>query len=157
MGSGRKAALFTRISPKRGDRAEDRIRARLDELRGLGFVVVHGVERDGDGTVDHLVSGPAGLFLINTAPRRYGDEHLRETWRKAKELFDELHTWVTPVICPAASRGKPIRDERVWVVRGDQVADWISRQRNPVLEYERIARLAERLERPPAAEPAPVS
>jgi hypothetical protein len=158
MGSWREAALFIRISRIRNVRAEERIRAELDPLRERGFVVVHGVERDGEGTTDHFVSGPTGLFLINTRHRHYRDEHLRETWRRAEELFRELHTWVTPVICLAASSwGKPMREERVWVVRGGQIGDWISRQRNPVLEYERVARLADRFEQPPAAEPVPVS
>jgi hypothetical protein len=158
MGSWREAALFIRISRIRNVRAEERIRAELDPLRERGFVVVHGVERDGEGTTDHFVSGPTGLFLINTRHRHYRDEHLRETWRRAEELFRELHTWVTPVICLAASsRGKPMREERVWVVRGDQIESWISRQRNPVLEYKRVSHLADRLEQPPAAEPVPVS
>jgi Nuclease-related domain len=157
MGSRRNAVLSSRVSSRRGERAEERVRAQLDELRGRGFVVVRGVERHSDGAIDHLVCGPTGLFLINTTRRRYGNEHLREAWRRAEELFNELHTWVTPVICPVAYRSRPAREERVWIVRGDQVADWISRQRNPVLESERVARLAERLQAPAAAETAAVS
>jgi hypothetical protein len=152
------ATLFARISRLRGVRAEDRIRAELDGLRGRGFVVVHGVEQGDRGPIDHFVSGSTGLFLINARHRQYRDEHLRETWRRAEELFRELHAWVTPVICLAASSwGKPMREERVWVIRGDQIGDWISRQRNPVLEYERVARLADRFGQPSAAEPAPIS
>jgi len=129
------AALFDRISRLRGVRAEERTRTELDGLRGRGFVVVHGVEQIGGGAIDHFVSGSTGLFLINARHRRYRDEHLRETWRRAADLIQELHTWVTPVICLAESSwGKPVREEKVWVVRGDQIADWIERQRNPVLE-----------------------
>ena len=158
MGSWLEAALFNRISRIRSFRAEERIRAELEELRGRGFVVVHGVEQSEGGAIDHFVSGPTGLFLINARHRHYRDEHLRETWHRAAELFREFQTWVTPVICLAESSwGKSIREEKVWVVRGDQIADWISRQRNPVLEYERVARLADRFGQPPAAEPAPVS
>ncbi len=158
MGSWQKSALRARISRVRCVRAEERIRAELDSLRGRGFYVVHGVEQDGEGATDHFVSGPTGLFLVNARHRRSRDEDLRETWRRAAELFRELHTWVTPVIClTASSWGKPMREERVWVVRGDQIVDWISRQRNPVLEHERVARLADWFAQSPATEPAPVS
>jgi hypothetical protein len=150
------ATLFARISRLRGVRAEDRIRAELDGLRGRGFVVVHGVEQGDRGPIDHFVSGSTGLFLINARHRQYRDEHLRETWRRANELSRELHTWITPVVClTESSWGKPTREARVWVVRGDQIADWIARQRNPVLEHERVARLADRLGQP--TEPTPVS
>ncbi len=126
--------------------ADSRVRETLDELRMRGFVVVHGPEQE-DGIVDHLVSGPSGLFLINARGRRYDDEDLHEVRRRAQELFGELRTWVTPVLCLSSRRGRDRarRHERVWVLRRKRIASWICAQRNPVLELERVSGLAERL------------
>lgn len=127
--------------------ADVRVREALNDLRMRGYVVVHGDERDGEGSIDHLVSGPSGLFLVNSAGRRFSGEQLLETRRRAEELFRELRTWVTPVLCLPSGRGrdKPRRRERVWVVRRKRVVEWICGQRNPVLELERVSGLAERL------------
>lgn len=145
------------VAPSRDTRADERIRRTLEELRERGFVVVHDIERDSDGASEHLVSGSTGLFLITTRRRRYKDEHLYESLRRAEELFRELDTWVTPVIClTSRRRGKAQRRERVWIVRRRQLVEWIAGRRNPVLESERIAELAERLQADSSATPASI-
>ena len=148
----RSPARFNRSSARRAARAEDRVRSELDSLRERGFIVVHGAETSAGDATDHLISGPSGVFLVNARHRSSGSEDLAVTWRRAEELFRELHTWVTPVLCLASPpKNKPFRHDRVWIVRLDQVAGWIARQRNPVLENERIAHLAERLAAPSPA------
>ncbi|MGD0167643.1 MAG: hypothetical protein ABSC51_10235 [Gaiellaceae bacterium] len=130
-------------SESRDARAKLRLQAELEKLRERDFVVVHGCDQTGEGVRDHLVSGPTGVFYVVTRRNGLDDEQLREAWRRAEELCQELDTWVTPVIC-APSRGKPHRQERVWIVPNKRIVDWIAGRRNPVLASERAARLAER-------------
>jgi hypothetical protein len=140
----------------RDARAVDQVRESLEKLRQRGFVTVHGLEQDGEGA-RHLVSGPTGVFYVVATRRRYDDEQLRETRRRAEELGHELDTWVTPVICLAASfRGKPHRREGAWIVPRKQLVDWIAGRRNPVLESEYVAHLADALGAPSSATPASI-
>src|SRR5450830_286772 len=38
----------------------------LEEFRGEGFIAMHGIEQAGEGNIDHLVSGPTGVFMIES-------------------------------------------------------------------------------------------
>jgi mannose-6-phosphate isomerase-like protein (cupin superfamily) len=132
-----------RLRPSGGARAGERVVEALEELRSRGFQVVRDIGLEDDDAIEHLVSGPTGVFLIEATYGRYTDEHLQGLRRRAAELFQELDTWVTPVICLAGrSWQKPRRKEKVWIVRRGQVAKWIAGRRNPVLESEQLPIIA---------------
>jgi hypothetical protein len=135
-----------RSRPSSATRAGKRVAAALEELRNRGFQVVRDRDMGGDGAIAHLVSGPTGVFLIETRYGRCRDEQLTETRRRAEELFRELETWVTPVICLAGrSLRGPRRKEKVWIVRRGQIVKWIAGRRNPVLESEHLPNLTDAL------------
>jgi hypothetical protein len=128
-----------RLRRSRGARAGERVVEALEELRSRGFRVVQDIGEEDDGATAHLVSGPTGVFLVEARYGRCTDEHLHEVRRRATELFHELDTWVTPVICLAGrSWRRPQRKEKVWIVRRGQIAKWIAGRRNPVLESEHL-------------------
>lgn len=114
----------------RGARSEAAVGETLDELRGDGFTVIHDLEQAGEGNIDHVVSGPTGVFLIETKHRRYEENHLRKAKRQAAKLHDELGVWVTPVICldQRASR-EPYRHQGVWIVCRDRLVEWLRAHR----------------------------
>lgn len=130
----------------RGARSETAVADTLAELRPDGYTVMHDIEQDREGNVDHLVSGPSGVYLIETKHRRYADDQLRKAKRQAAKLHDELGVWVTPVICLDQRRQRePYRHHGVWIVCRDRLSGWLRAQRNPVLEFERLARFADTL------------
>jgi hypothetical protein len=45
------------------------------------------------------ISGPNGVFMVETKFRRYEDSQLGKAKRQAKKLHDELGCGVTPIIC----------------------------------------------------------
>lgn len=116
---------------RRGAAAEEQVGLALNELRSEGFHVVHDVEQPGEGNVDHLVSGPTGVYLVETKPRRYDSAHLVKAKRQAAKLHDALGVWVTPVICLAERRElEPWRHDGVWVVPLGRLLAWLRAQRN---------------------------
>jgi Nuclease-related domain len=130
---------------RRGAHAERAVGERLEELRGEGFVVVHDLEQAREGNVDHLVSGPSGVFMVETKWRRYEDAHLRKAKRQAAKLAHELGVWVTPVLALANRADRePYRHDGVWVVTAGRLIPWLLAQRQPRVDIERLARLAER-------------
>lgn len=60
---GRLLGRFRNLN--RGERGEMRVAEVLDELRGAGYQVVHGIVGAGFD-VDHVIVGPAGVFAIET-------------------------------------------------------------------------------------------
>jgi Nuclease-related domain len=130
----------------RGAASEQAVGQALAELRAHGFTVMHDIEQDGEGNIDHLVAGPTGVYLIETKHRRYEDDQLRKARRQAAKLHDELRVWITPVICldRRASRA-PYRHHGVWIVCRDRLVEWICGQKNPVVGFERLASFADRL------------
>jgi hypothetical protein len=119
-------------------------RGALDKLRALGFDVVQDIRRAGEGNVGHLVSGPSGVFVVETKRREYDAWHLRKAKRQAARLAAELGVWVTPVICLALRRPRqPYCDHGVWILGREMLADWVTTQRNEVVEPGRLARLAD--------------
>jgi hypothetical protein len=110
-------------------------------------MVMHDIEQAGEGNIDHLVSGPSGVFMIETKLRSYNERQLSKAKRQAAKLHDELDVWVTPVICLAERTGErpPYKHAGVWIVRRDQLVGWLGEQRNQVLPFERLARYADRL------------
>lgn len=122
-----------------GANAETEVGTTLNELRRRGFVVLHDLEREGEGNVDHLVSGPTGVYLIETKARRYERKHLAKARRQAARLNESLGVWVTPVISLPARKRAPWRDAGVWIVPRGHLVEWIESQRNKPLDSERLA------------------
>src|SRR3954453_2342169 len=53
--------------PRKGE-AQQATAAGLDLLRVLGWLVLHDVvlRRDSDATVDHVLAGPSGVYVVDT-------------------------------------------------------------------------------------------
>ena len=121
-----------------GAHAESIVGYVLEKLRALGFEVVHA-----KGT-DHLVSGPSGVFMIEAKRWVYESWHLVKARRQAAKLASELGASVTPVICLARRRpARPYSDHGVWILGRETLVEWVTAQRNEVVEPGRLARLAE--------------
>jgi hypothetical protein len=114
-----------------GGEAEQRVAAELDPLRDQGRLVVHNVDRDGRGNVDHFINGPTGAYAIETKSGRYhatdrGQAISNAVW--AKERF-ELR-WVTPVLCagmqpPPAPTLIRHGNATIWLVAPEHLRRWI--------------------------------
>lgn len=140
------AYVGRQLNWQRGAVAEQAIGELLNELRYENWIVMHDIEQDYEGNVDHLVSGPGGVFMIETKWRRYEDAHLAKAKRQAARLHDELGVWVTPVIALCErKKPTPFKTKGVWVVPRQSLLDWVREQRNTTLEFERLARFADRL------------
>lgn len=126
-----------------GTRAEVAVGETLEQLRRDGWTVMHDIERPSQANLDHIVSGPNGVFLIETKARRYEDRHLARVKGQAAWLHDQLSVWVTPVICIHAQRGRPFRAKGVWIVPLSELLEWLQAQRNTPVEFERLARFAD--------------
>jgi hypothetical protein len=129
----------------KGARAETSVGKELNELRREGFTVMHDIEQGGEGNIDHLVSGPTGVFLVETKLRRYIPSDLVKVKRQAVRLHAELGTWITPVICLHQREMRPFKTEGVWVVPRSEICSWTRGQRNTPAPFERIARFADSL------------
>jgi len=108
--------------------------------------VLHDIEQSGEGNIDHLVSGPNGVYLVETKERRYEDRHVVKVKRQAAKLHDELGVWVTPVICLYERQGGPFRTQGVWVVPRQHLLDWLREQNHPPVAFERLAGFADCVE-----------
>lgn len=128
----------------RGAQAEAAVGATLEHLRIDGWIVMHDLEPPDGANIDHVASGPGGVYLIETKERRYEDAHLGRVKRQALWLHDEIGVWVTPVICIHTRRGEPFRTKGVWVVPHSRLLDWLRKQRNTPVEFDRLARFADR-------------
>jgi hypothetical protein len=110
---------------KRGAASEEAVGEALDELPAE-FTVQHDLRQEFEGNVDHLVSGPTGVFMIETKHRSFKTTDLAKARRQAKKLNDELGTWVTPVICLDKRRAnRPYKNRGVWIVSRELLVDWI--------------------------------
>jgi hypothetical protein len=128
-----------------GARAETSVGEELNKLCPEGFVVMHDVAQRYEGNVDHLVSGPCGVFMVETKARGYEDRHLVKAKRQAAKIHDELRVWVTPVICIHHRRGSPFKAQGVWIVPQPCLLEWIREQRNTPVDFEQLARYADHL------------
>jgi hypothetical protein len=133
------------INWRHGGEAEQDVGERLNTLVPEGYVVMHDVMFGGQGNLDHIASGPNGVYLIETKYRRYEPHQLGRVKCQAKLLHDELGVWVTPVICLHQRRGKPFEDLKVAIVPAAQLLDWLRAERNRPVEFERLARFADRV------------
>jgi Nuclease-related domain len=130
---------------RRGARAEQAVGETLNELRREGWVLMHDIERAGEGNIDHIASGPTGVYLIETKNRRYEQAHLRKVIHQAVSLHDELGVFVTPVICVHTRKGNPFRTQKVWIVPHERLLDWLRAQHNRPVPFEQLARYADSL------------
>jgi hypothetical protein len=129
----------------RGARAERAVGELLDELEREGFVVLHDLEQFGGGNVDHLVSGPSGVFLVETKACRYELDQLRKAKRQAAVVSRALGTWVTPVIAIAERRARaPYRHHGVWIVTRREMLGWIRSRRNRTVAADAFVALSRR-------------
>ncbi len=128
---------------RQGARAEEIVGETLNELRRESWIVMHDVEQPGEGNVDHIASGPNGVFMIETKLRRYEDAHLKKARRQAAKLHDELGVWVTPVICLHLRKGNAFKTQGVWVVPRQELLGWLRRQSNTPVPFEQLARFAD--------------
>jgi hypothetical protein len=128
-----------------GAKAENAIGELLNELRSEGFIVMHDMEQAGEGNVDHLVSGPTGVFMIESKAKGYQPEALRKARRQAAKLHDELDNWVVPVICIHERDREPFRHEKVWIVPEQHLLDWIRARHDTPVPFEHLARWADTL------------
>jgi hypothetical protein len=112
----------------RGAVAERDVGETLDRLRDERWVVMHDIKPPRGANLDHLVSGPNGVYLIETKHLGYRDSALGRAKGQARELRHELGVWVTPVICIDAHRERPFRHKKVWVVPHAQLLTWLRRQ-----------------------------
>jgi hypothetical protein len=117
----------------------------LEGLRWEQYIVLHDIPFAGEGNIDHLVSGPNGVYLVETKFGSYLPVHLKKAKRQAAKLSDELGVPVTPVLCVASSEGDPYRHLGVHVVGFDLLLTWIREQSNPPVEFERLARFSAEL------------
>lgn len=127
----------------RGAQAEESVGETLNALRHEGWIILHDVEQDREGNVDHIACGPNGVFMIETKARRYEDWQLVKAKRQAAKLHDELGVWVTPVICLHTRSGQEFRTHGVWVVPRLKLLDWLRSQRNQPVPFDRLARFAD--------------
>ena len=111
----------------------------LEDLRWERFIVLHDIPYVGEGNIDHLVSGPNGVYLVEAKFGSYLPVHLKKARRQAAKLSDELGVPVTPVLCVNATEGDPYRHGGVQVVGFDALLSWIREQSNPPAEFERLA------------------
>jgi Nuclease-related domain len=129
----------------KGSTAEVAVGETLEALRWERYIVMHDIPQRGEGNIDHVVSGPNGVYLVETKFARYLPVHLRKAKRQAARLHDELGVWVTPVVCLATRHTRSYRRDGVWVVSRDELADWIRAQANEPVDFDRLARFAESL------------
>jgi Nuclease-related domain len=129
----------------RGARAEEAVGRTLNELRREEWVVMHDIKPARGANLDHLASGPNGVYLVETKERRFEDPHLRRVKGQARQLREELGVWVTPVICIHRRNGKPFRTDGVWVVPRIELLDWLRTQRNHPVESARLEKFADSL------------
>jgi len=128
-----------------GATAEEAVGLTLNELRREKWIVMHDVECEYGGNIDHIVSGPGGVFLVETKQRRYLDKHVPKAKRQAARLHDDLGVWVTPVLCIHQRAGQPFKTKGVWVVPRSEILGWLRSQHNTPVEFERLARFADSL------------
>jgi hypothetical protein len=140
---------------KRGAEGERKTEKALRPLERKGWTVEHDIQREGRGNLDHVLTGPPGVFLLETknpagtitfedgmlVARQVDDPD--EVYRykslaprlrgQAMELSARLRAetgrgaWVTAVavIWGEFTPGR-VEHENVVYIRGDELKDWLS-------------------------------
>jgi hypothetical protein len=128
-----------------GALAERSVGETLNELQREHWVVMHDIEQQYEGNIDHLVSGPNGVYLVETKLHRYQKSDLVKVMRQAMKLHDELSGFVTPVICLDTRAGRAFRTKGVWIVPHRELLNWLRKQHNRPIPFERLARYADKV------------
>lgn len=128
---------------RKGAVAERAVGELLSELGREGWIVMHDLAQDGRGNIDHLISGPNGVYLVETKYRRYADRDLPKVKWRAARLNREVGVWVTPVICLFDRSGNPFHAGGVAVIPRQHLLEWLHAQRSRPADFERLARFAE--------------
>ena len=139
---------------KRGAEGERKTEKVLRGLERIGWKVEHDIQRDGRANLDHVVTGPAGAFLLETknlagtitfedaylVARQFDDPD--EVYRyktltprlrgQAAELSARLRDetgrgrWVTAVVVVWGHfPSEPVTHDSVTYVHGDRLKDWL--------------------------------
>lgn len=128
----------------KGGNAEAAVGDELSALYEEGFVVLHDLEGVVGGNIDHLVSGPTGVFMVETKFRRYQNRDLGKAKSVAHKLSRDLDVaWVQPVICFGSRSYGPVRVKGVAVVGREQLNSYLRAQKNPTVSFDRLARFAD--------------
>jgi hypothetical protein len=131
----------------RGGNAEAAVGDELQELRYDGYHVTNDLMFGGRGNIDHLVSGPNGVFLIETKANRYELPQLKKLKWQAARVHDELGGhWVTPVMCAGVRRRKPFRHDGVWIAGRGQLSELIKSLPGKPIDTDRLYRFTDRLD-----------
>lgn len=130
----------------KGANGEVKVGRALECLRHEGYIVMHDLDKMVVGNIDHLVSGPTGAFMVETKFRRYdSDRDLAKARRAAQLVAEELQTtWVQPVMCFATRSYGPRTVKGVTVLGVSELVQYIRSQRNPLVSFHALARLADR-------------
>jgi hypothetical protein len=113
-----------------GAKAEIEVGRALDLLELEGYDVRHDIHPSGQANLDHVVSGPNGVYLVETKSHRFEPGAPKRAKGQAKWLRHEVGVWVTPVICVLRRRKEPVQVDGVWVVSAHDILDWIRSQSN---------------------------
>jgi hypothetical protein len=127
----------------KGASAETAVGAELNELRRDGYIVMHDVMFGGEGNLDHMVSGPNGVFLVETKFKRYEMHQLTKVKRQAARVHDALGHFVTPVMCAGVREKRPYKHERVWIAGRGQLAELIRGIEGRPVDPERLFRFSD--------------
>jgi hypothetical protein len=131
---------------RRGGLAEESVGRTLDELRDDGWTVLHDVPDPRGGNIDHIVSGPNGVYLVETKAGGWAtDDQLRKVKRQAARLKKDVGVWVSPVLCLHGRRGGTARQGVVTILPTSQLRDWIGAQKNPPADPDRFGRFVDAL------------
>ena len=84
----------------------------LEGLRWERYIVLHDVPFAGEGNIDHLVSGPNGVYLVETKFGSYLPVHLKKAKRQAAKLGDELGVLGDAGALRRLQRGRPVPARR---------------------------------------------
>ncbi len=144
---------------KRGAEGERKTAKALKPLLRMGWAVEHDVQQDGRANLDHVLTGPSGIFLLETknlagtisvedgvlVARQFDDPDEIYRYRslaprlrgQAKELSARLHdesgrrTWVNAVAVVWGHFPQSlVSHESVTYIHGDRLAHWLtSKQR----------------------------
>ena len=177
IGTAIAAGAFFRVMPQarrlvRGERGELKVAEALEDLRPAGYRVFHDLRRDGYN-IDHVVVGPAGVFVIETKFRsgfgeiefRNGEglfvggrkeetDSLLQARRNARNVRSMLKDdckvdrWVKPLVVFVGDwriKNK-WRDTDARVLTPEQISSYFD-QRQPELTRHEIELFATHLER----------
>ena len=111
-----------------GAAAEERVAERISDLPLLGWVVMHDVQKEGGGNLDHLVHSPGTTYVIDTKARRWrhGDidqAHRHVAW--AARRYGRRDRHVVPIICIEAGDCRTQLLDGVYIVAASNLRDFL--------------------------------